>query len=77
MPRKSTVPDKVYDFIAAWKEEHDGNSPTYDEISQHFGWASPTTAWWAVDKLERSGRLKYDLNRKIMLIGGEYIPPNE
>lgn len=74
MPRKSTVPDKVYNFIATWKEEHDGNSPTYDEISEHFGWGNPSTAWWAVDKLERMGKVRFDKNRKILL-GGEYIPP--
>lgn len=75
MPRKQKVPEKVYEFIQIWKQEHDGNSPTYAEISKYFGWKSETTAWWAVDKLEHQGRIRYAENRRVELIGGEYIPP--
>lgn len=76
MPRPPVVRYKVYDFIKTFKEEHDGISPTYAEIAAHFGWASETTAWWHVDRLNDERRLVIDQERRITLIGGEYIPPD-
>lgn len=76
MARHAKVRYKVYDFIKVFKEEHDGISPTYAEIASNFGWASETTAWWHVDRLNDERRLHIDKERRITLIGGEYIPPD-
>lgn len=76
MARRPTVRYKVYEFLKVFKREHDGISPTYLEIAQHFGWVSETTAWWHVDRLDREGRLRIDGQRRITLIDGEYIPPD-
>lgn len=77
MPRRKKVPHKVYEFIKIWKQEHDGNSPTYAEIAAHFGWKSETTAWWAVDQFAKDNphKIRFGENRRIELIDGEYIPP--
>lgn len=76
MARHPKVRYKVYDFLKIFKEEHDGISPTYAEIASHFGWASETTAWWHVDRLERERLVYMDEQRRITLPGGEYIPPD-
>lgn len=75
MARKPKVRYAVYQFIKSFKEEHDGISPTYAEISSFFGWASETTAWWHVDRLNDEKLLLIDPDRRITLIDGRYIPP--
>ena len=74
MPRPPRKVFEVYSFIETYKEEHDGNSPTYEIISTHFGWVSETTAYWAVQKLASMGWLRLDEKRQITL-DGEYTPP--
>lgn len=66
---------EVYEFLRIWKEEHDGNSPTYAEISTHFSWKSETTAFWAINLLKDEGLVILDDCRRITLPEGEYIPP--
>lgn len=75
MSRTPVVVFRVLDFIKTYKEEHDGNSPTYEMISEQFGWSSSNTAYWHVSRLERKGLVKVDDTRRITLPGGEYIPP--
>ena len=77
MSRKLSVPFKVYAFLLQFKEQHDGNSPTYQEISQHFGWSSATTAWVHVDKLTRTNPplVAIDTRKRITLLGGSYSVP--
>jgi len=75
MARHAKVRYKVYEFLKAFKEEHDGISPTYSEIAQNFGWASETTAWWHVERLEHQRLVYIDDQRRITLPGGEYIAP--
>lgn len=77
MARTPKVRYKVLEFIRNFKTEIDGISPTYAEISAHFGWASETTAWWHVDRLDREGLVRLDEQRRITLPRGEYIPPPE
>lgn len=76
MARHPVVRYKVYDFIKAFKVEHDGFSPTYAEIASNFGWASETTAWWHVDRLNDEHWILLDNERRITLPEGEYIPPD-
>lgn len=67
---------KVYEFIKVYKESHDGHAPTYDEISQHFKWTNPMNAWNHVQGLERDRLIYFDERRRMVLIGGEYLPPD-
>lgn len=67
----------VFAFLCEYKRDHDGCPPTYAEISEAFGWGSAQTAWLHVQGLERDKRIEFDRNRKIRIIGGEYIPPGE
>jgi hypothetical protein len=76
MAREAKVRRKVYSFIKEYKAGHDGHAPTYDEISQHFKWKNPMNAWNHVRGLERDKLLYFDERRRIVLFGGEYIPPN-
>lgn len=76
MARKPIRRVQVLEFIEQYKEspENDGNSPTYQEITDHFGWSSATTAWWHVQRLEADGLLALDDLRRIIL-GGQYTLP--
>lgn len=76
MSRRGEKMYLVYEFIKTYKEENDGNSPTYEAIAAHFGWASNTTAWWAVSRLKDKGLVHIDEQRRITLPGGDYIPPS-
>lgn len=74
MPRPPVVALRVLDFIKDWKEEHDGNSPTYEQIADNFD-CTTMTAWDHVQRLERMNMIVLDEDRKITLIDGEYIAP--
>jgi hypothetical protein len=76
MARPAKVRRKVYDFIKKYKESHDGLLPSYEEITTHFKWTNPMNAWNHVQGLQRDKLLYFDEKRRIVLIGGEYIPPN-
>lgn len=75
MARKPVVMYQVLEFIKFYKEENDGNSPTYEMIAAQFN-CTINNAWEHVRRLERYNMLRLDENRRITLPGGEYIPPN-
>jgi predicted transcriptional regulator len=65
-------------FLYEYKTDpaNDGNSPTYAEIASALGLAQ-TTVYNAVQKLVAKGRLRLNKNRRIVLPGGAYHPPDE
>lgn len=76
MARPPKIRKLVFDFICVYKEENDGIPPTYEQISTHFGWVSPSNAWDHVMGLERDGMVTIDKDdRKYRLIDGEYNSP--
>lgn len=76
MARPPKIRNLVFDFICTYKEENDGIPPTYEQISAHFGWSSPSNAWDHVMGLERDGLVTVDrTDRKYRLIDGEYNAP--
>lgn len=77
MARHPKVRKLVYDFICTFKEENDGIPPTYEQISTHFGWSSPSNAWDHVMGLERDRLIVIDpIDRKYRIVGGEYNAPD-
>lgn len=66
--------ERVYQFIAAFKIENDGNSPTYRQIANGCG-ISRNGAYLLCLKLVRWGRIAFTEDGRIILIGGEYAPP--
>lgn len=73
MARPPKVRKLVYEFICIYKEENDGIPPTYEQISNHFGWCAPSNAWDHVMGLERDGKLTIDKgDRKYRIIDGEW-----
>lgn len=74
MPRPPRKRREVYEFICRYKEENDGNTPTYQEISKHFGWISLNNAWVHVEGLARDGFVSFDERRRI-IVNGTYISP--
>ena len=53
---------QVYDFLAAFVEEH-GYSPSFEEIGEGLGLSSLATVHKHVSNLEEKGLLKRDYNR--------------
>lgn len=76
MARKIKKAYEVFEYLRVYKADHDGCPPTYEEIQRHFGWGSIMNAWYHVERLERMGLLQLDNARRIILVGGEYIPPS-
>lgn len=78
MARPPVMRKKVFEFICIYKEENDGIPPTYEQISDNFGWSSPSNAWDHVMGLERDGVITIDKHdRKYRLIDGEYKAPKD
>ncbi len=75
--RRAPAQEKVLGFIRDWKVDKDGNSPGYQQIADGLG-MSVSTVYTHVLKLVAKGRLKLaEEDRRIMMIGGEYLPPDE
>lgn len=64
---------RIVEWIATYKEEHDGNSPTFEVIAENFDIAN-STAWSHVDRARRYGLLEIDEHGGINLMG-EYRAP--
>lgn len=77
MARRPIIRNKVYDFICIYKKENDGLAPTYQTISDHFGWHNPMNAWYHVAGLQRDGLIRLDEDGNIMLVGGQWILKGE
>lgn len=61
------------DFIKNYIEEHDGVSPSYDEIKDHLGLASKSTVHEIIQNLVAQGLLANHPDRKRSL----YVPDPE
>jgi SOS-response transcriptional repressor LexA len=69
---------KIYDFIVAFKREHDGNAPTIREIARAAGYKTTSTTNYHLQMLERLGKISFQAegrSRMIVVIGGEWTPP--
>lgn len=83
MPRPLTFTprqQKVYKFICAFKEDHDGIAPTISEIGNGCGIKSTSTVKYYLDCLVRHGMILCDYgvgkSRMISVVGGRWIPPS-
>lgn len=67
---------ELLDYIAEYKDEHDGVAPSLDDIKDHFGY-SKATARDRRDKLVELGKITHQggLPRTIEVAGGyrEYL----
>lgn len=83
MPRALTLTplrQKVYQFICAFKRDHDGVSPSVSEIGEGCGISSTSVVRYCLDSLERLGMIecaygKGNKSRMIMVVGGSWIAP--
>ncbi len=70
----------VFNFIVAYKESHDGNSPALRDIMRAFAISSTSEAWRALDDLARMGVLRKRganeggcrASRSIEVVGGAW-----
>lgn len=69
------VRKQVYEFLKEFKRTHDGCSPTYAEICNHFGWSSETVAYFHVQGLVCDNLVRLDDHSRIVLNGGRYKAP--
>jgi SOS-response transcriptional repressor LexA len=71
----------VYQFIVAFKRDHDGVSPSISEIQKDCGLSSTSVVRSYLQELERLGMIvcKYSqgksLSRMIQVVGGSWIAP--
>lgn len=68
--------EKLFDFIVAYKVEHDGNSPTYREMMAATGLTSTSMVAWHLEKLEDAGLIERPQqvgnSRVIEVVGGRW-----
>jgi SOS-response transcriptional repressor LexA len=49
---------RIFGFIKAYKQDHDGNSPTIREIGEASGIASTSLVLFYLNKLEKQGLIR-------------------
>lgn len=66
----------IYEFIVNYADEHDGPTPSINEIKEHFDWCeSYSTAYYHVMKLIVAGLIRQEHN-KLIVVDSEWIPPH-
>ena len=67
--------DKVFAFIVAYKQTHDGNSPTVREIGKACGISSTSVVMYALHALAAQDRIKFTRNvsRTIQVVNGRWV----
>lgn len=64
---------EVYRFVVAYKQDNDGNSPSYEEIKDGCGLGSKSTVGTILDGLEDEGLiLRPGGARNIEIVGGRW-----
>ena len=66
----------VLEFIIAYKQLHDGNSPTWREIGNACNISSVSVVAYILKKLEDQGKIILEHNslpRKIIIVGGRWV----
>ena len=72
MPTKAMM---VYAYIVQYKQEHDGNSPTYRQIAAGLGYSSVSVIQHYLNMLSKAGLVKMENND--LVVGGKWTPPRE
>jgi SOS-response transcriptional repressor LexA len=63
----------ILKYILDYKKDHDGNSPSYEQMSQHVGGASKSVIHYNLKKLEEFGYIRLlGGSRGIVVRGGEW-----
>lgn len=75
MSKKHYDRNEVLEFIKAKKAEYGGDSPSYREISDHFGMNSTSVAKYILEEIEKDGKIELGRGkfRSIRVIGGEWV----
>jgi SOS-response transcriptional repressor LexA len=63
-------------YIIQYKQAHDGNSPTYQEMIDTLGISSKSVVKYMLVDLQRAGRIRLvggSKSRSIEVIGGRWI----
>ena len=68
--------DNIYQYIIDYKRNHDGNSPTRQEIKTYCGISSTSVVQYRLHKLEAKGLITVAGGR-ISVVGGLWIAPWE
>lgn len=70
---KGETTDRVFNFIVAYKANNDGNRPTMRRIRDALDIGSESTVHYHIQQLIKTGRLKRDIDGKIMVVGGKWF----
>jgi SOS-response transcriptional repressor LexA len=70
----NAVRTRIFDFIVAYKKEHDGNSPTSREIMDATYVSSTSVVHYHLYVLERDGKIIQNrrTSRSIEIVGGTW-----
>ncbi len=80
MSRPATLSERheaAYQFILAYKAEHDGNSPSMRQVGAAIGVESSSLMDYYLTGLEKAGLIIRPTNeaRGIIVVGGQWVPP--
>jgi len=71
----SEIAERIFRYVLDYKAEHDGCSPSFEEIMNAVDGVSSTSAVsYNLDKLEEAGRIVMaeGRNRSIQVVGGRW-----
>ncbi len=77
MPERQHDPEEIYRFIVAFKQAHDGNSPTLREIGAGCAISSTSVVVYHLGLLAKAGRIRLcredrSRARRIEVVGGAW-----
>lgn len=58
LPPPLAPPERLFDFICRYSDDHRGLTPNLDEIRAAMGWSSKSTAFKQLDELEARGWIR-------------------
>lgn len=65
------TPADILEYIVTYKSEHNGNSPSLDDIKDEFG-MSKSSAKYILDKLKREGYISGEGVRNISIPNSQW-----
>lgn len=72
MPTIAPTQDAIFQFVLEYKREHNGNSPTYQEIANALE-LNTKTVYARVQRMVVLQRLALDNNRRIVIPQGRFV----
>lgn len=74
--KRASSREQIFDFLVRYKREHDGLSPSLDELAEDTGLSRATVRYHLL-RLEADNRIRFVARRGIEITGGVWDLPGD